>query len=514
MKVLLTAVAITSLFYVSCSHKETPGNNSNNDPDSTLTSGFLFGLQISTKAELASVTAVEDMDTSKIPSFNLRLPSASYIDVPPPGNQRFNDCVGWALGYGLMWYYYNIIDGRPGYGNTDSSFSPLYIYNQLNKGKDDGISMASALNLVQKEGCSRWIYMPEDKLSYKSQVTFDARANAANYTISEWHYFKTVNIDLIKSFVAKSYPILFSAKIFESFANNNPLSIVETSDFRHIYSKSIGEFLANHAMLICGYDDDIHAFKVLNSGGKDKGDFGYYWIDYNYFAEIVIKDTESTEIFLALPRAVATLGISDVTYTSASVNGAVINDMGKQVSERGFCYSTSPDPTLDDEVVKSGGGTGKFDASISNLMIDTTYYVKAFAIIGGKTVYGNEKSFKTLLPNGCVYTFQWGLPPNNGHIAYEMGLNGNFIYGVTDTVTQLSSTTEEITLCYRDDGTPITSAYSTSLTFSIPRGYSTTMTSTWYTTTNPEYCTYLKAVQLPLPYDTIVTSISKTFTCH
>ena len=38
-----------------------------------------------------------------------------------------------------------------------------------------------------------------------------------------------------------------------------------------------------HAMLITGYDDRIQAFEVLNSHGKEWGDDGYLWVDYDFF---------------------------------------------------------------------------------------------------------------------------------------------------------------------------------------------------------------------------------------
>ena len=38
-------------------------------------------------------------------------------------------------------------------------------------------------------------------------------------------------------------------------------------------------------MLVVGYDDDMNAFKVVNSWGKGWGNDGFVWIDYKAFKE-------------------------------------------------------------------------------------------------------------------------------------------------------------------------------------------------------------------------------------
>jgi hypothetical protein len=214
------------IFCVLCFSNISCKKNLHSDPNITTSQDILFGLDTVSEADMKGTVAVEDMDTSKIYPLTLgTYPSSWIIDVPPAGHQRFNDCTAWSAGYGLMSYYYNVIDGNPGYNNLDSTFSPLYIYNQLNEGLDSGITFKSALDLVQKQGCSRWFWMPEDKLTFTSEVSGAAVNDASYYTISEWHPFRTVNVQLIKSFISKNYPILFAAKIYESFAHDSTPSI-------------------------------------------------------------------------------------------------------------------------------------------------------------------------------------------------------------------------------------------------------------------------------------------------
>jgi len=92
---------------------------------------------------------------------------------------------------------------------------------------------------------------------------------------------------------------------------------------------------------------------------------------------------------------VTTAEITDITVTTAMGGGSVVFDGGAMVSERGVCWSTKINPTINDNKTSDGAGEGSFLSSIDNLDGDTKYYVRAYAtnIVG--TGYGNEVSFTT-----------------------------------------------------------------------------------------------------------------------
>ena len=75
---------------------------------------------------------------------------------------------------------------------------------------------------------------------------------------------------------------------------------------------------------------------------------------------------------------------------------------GKNVTERGVCYSTSPNPTIVDFTVPSGSSSGTFTSILSGLNGNTAYYTRAYANKTKKgtttTTYGNEVSFTTSDP--------------------------------------------------------------------------------------------------------------------
>ncbi len=86
-----------------------------------------------------------------------------------------------------------------------------------------------------------------------------------------------------------------------------------------------------------------------------------------------------------------------VVTQSASVvgvcQGNVTSDGGLEVTERGFCYSTYPNPTIYDNYVAAGSGSGAFTATLPDLVIGTTYYIKAYATNSLGTTYGEQMSF-------------------------------------------------------------------------------------------------------------------------
>lgn len=98
---------------------------------------------------------------------------------------------------------------------------------------------------------------------------------------------------------------------------------------------------------------------------------------------------------LASTISVTTLEITDITETSASGGGSVLSDNGAEVSMKGLCWSDTENPTVDDATMEMGTGLGEFSVTLSNLNNNTEYFVRAYGIINGEIVYGNQVSFET-----------------------------------------------------------------------------------------------------------------------
>ena len=97
---------------------------------------------------------------------------------------------------------------------------------------------------------------------------------------------------------------------------------------------------------------------------------------------------------------VTTTAVSDITTTSAIVGGNVVFDGGENVFDRGICYNTGGMPTISDNCIHIGQGTGIFSDVLNGLQPDSSYYVRAFAINSIGVAYGIEVSFSTILTDG------------------------------------------------------------------------------------------------------------------
>jgi surface protein len=93
-----------------------------------------------------------------------------------------------------------------------------------------------------------------------------------------------------------------------------------------------------------------------------------------------------------------TEAVTDITETSATLNGTI--DVYSQNCDtvenilQGFVYSTSSEPTIDDDIINVDGTS--ITESLTNLEPDTTYYVRVFLVRPLTGIfYGNEVSFVT-----------------------------------------------------------------------------------------------------------------------
>ena len=93
---------------------------------------------------------------------------------------------------------------------------------------------------------------------------------------------------------------------------------------------------------------------------------------------------------------VATQEIENVTADSAKVLYFVASDGYAEVTAHGVCWSITQNPTIDDNKTNEGGGLGKFTSQLQDLMPNTTYYVRAYAMNSVGVAYGEEKTFVTL----------------------------------------------------------------------------------------------------------------------
>jgi len=134
------------------------------------------------------------------------------------------------------------------------------------------------------------------------------------------------------------------------------------------------------------------------------------------YGDVIEFETFGT---VGLP-SVTTNNISNITGYSATSGGNVTNDGNGNVTARGVCWDTSPNPTLQDYSTLNGTGTGTFSSQITGLNPETMYYVRAYVTNSAGTAYGDQKTFTT----------EAGGPPTGTWFNYD---DGTFYTGIGRT---------------------------------------------------------------------------------
>jgi uncharacterized protein (TIGR02145 family) len=124
---------------------------------------------------------------------------------------------------------------------------------------------------------------------------------------------------------------------------------------------------------------------------------------------------------------VETGALLEVGSSSCQVEGEVVSVGESGISSHGFVWSEQREPSIESGMKHDLGEIyfpGTFSYTISGLTATTTYYVRAYAVGGGKVSYGSEKSFTTReLTVPSLVTFS----------VYDYGATGGFSGGnITD----------------------------------------------------------------------------------
>lgn len=179
---------------------------------------------------------------------------------------------------------------------------------------------------------------------------------------------------------------------------------------------------------------------------------------------------------------VTTGGVSNITATSATCSGNVTSDGGFDVTSKGFCWSTAQYPTVSDSHSNVGNGTGPINGSITNLQVNKTYYVRAYATNSKGTSYGNQEHFTTGNGLPSVTTTS---PTLNGTTVITGGnvtSDGGF-FVTARGVCYGPLPDPDLTSTYSHTNNGSGTGYFTS-TFSLPNGYDTYYIRSYATNVN------------------------------
>ncbi|MBA7599357.1 hypothetical protein ES703_06389 [subsurface metagenome] len=95
-----------------------------------------------------------------------------------------------------------------------------------------------------------------------------------------------------------------------------------------------------------------------------------------------------------------TQAVTAILGTTATGNGSITDTGGENPSKRGVCWNTTGSPTVADDKSEETDsfGVGAFSRPMTGLVIDTHYYVRAYAYNSQGYGYGNEVEFDAAPP--------------------------------------------------------------------------------------------------------------------
>jgi len=88
--------------------------------------------------------------------------------------------------------------------------------------------------------------------------------------------------------------------------------------------------------------------------------------------------------------------ISQITANSAAATVNISNDGGGTLLRKGLCWDIEPNPAISDSRTEEDTNDSNFSSTITNLMPNTLYYVRAYASNSAGVGYGAERTFTTL----------------------------------------------------------------------------------------------------------------------
>ena len=158
--------------------------------------------------------------------------------------------------------------------------SPLFLYTLCKQ--EDGIPNQEGtfprvvLKVMERDGITPEKLLPYTLLDQTAclklpTVKIEHLAAAAPYRIKA--YARLQSVDEMKQALAGGKLILGGILTTTSFHTYNGSGLVPLPE---------GTITGMHAIVICGYDDAIKAFRMINSWGTTWGDGGFAWLGYDF----------------------------------------------------------------------------------------------------------------------------------------------------------------------------------------------------------------------------------------
>lgn len=216
----------------------------------------------------------------------LDLPDKVMLEhlFPPIGDQGDKGtCVVWAVGYNLKTAL-NAIDNHwntPTLEQAANQTSPKDLWFCIPQGQKgagcSGTIFEAAFNALMTKGAASMAEVPyEDLRGCNGIGKGDSNNRVANYyqVVRDG---QVPSIGQLKSYIADTVPLVVGARLGDRFMRWHNENVISHDTYGYTGMHAF------HAMVLVGYDDSRHAFRLRNSWGDKWGDKGSIWVDYSFF---------------------------------------------------------------------------------------------------------------------------------------------------------------------------------------------------------------------------------------
>lgn len=172
---------------------------------------------------------------------------------------------------------------------------------------------------------------------------------------------------------------------------------------------------------------------------------------HTYTNQYGCNSEETLHLTIIQNFAMGTYPVEYITTNSADMGGYVDLSCDDEIPLIGVCYSTSPNPTVNDMFyfAPQGGDmpmSTSFMLTVDELSAGTTYYVRAFGITSEDTVYGPEQTFTTygyINLGGTISSAATGLPVSGAYVsvygAAQYNYDGQYEWSSTNFIAEIQT---------------------------------------------------------------------------
>jgi len=137
--------------------------------------------------------------------------------------------------------------------------------------------------------------------------------------------------------------------------------------------------------------------------------------------------------------------VDSIAYFTAQVSTSVINTGGNQITQYGHCWSTTQQPTVDDQHSSLGSlaNPKTFTSNLKDLEQNTIYYIRPYFSVSNNAIYGEQQQLTTL---------KTGKPVVQTNSSIVLGISSAHVEGIVVADSGLAISQKGF--CWSSDANP------------------------------------------------------------